>query len=93
MSGSAITTAEPQALNLALIGFDETQLAAVLGHGRIVELTHQQLADEVSSVREIVTRILKGFVEDRSVRLGRGSIEVLDAVVLRNVAAGNCKPA
>jgi CRP/FNR family transcriptional regulator len=89
VSGSAITTAELQALYPALTGFDETRLAAVLGHGRIVELTHQQLADEVGSVREIVTRILKGFVEDGSVRLGRGSIEVLDAVVLRNVAAGN----
>jgi CRP/FNR family transcriptional regulator, anaerobic regulatory protein len=68
---------------------DRRVATALLGRGRNVEMTHQQLADEVGSVREIVTRILKGFAEDGLVRLGRGSIEVLDAAALRSVAAGN----
>jgi len=67
---------------------DRRVAAALLGRGRLLELTHQQLADEVGSVREIVTRVLKSLAEQGAVRLGRGSIEVLDAVALRRIAAG-----
>ena len=67
---------------------DRRIAAALLGHGRLVEATHQQLADEVGSVREIVTRVLRGFSDRGLVRLGRGSIEVLDAVGLRRAVAG-----
>jgi glutamate synthase domain-containing protein 3 len=49
---------------------------------------HQQLADEVGSVREIVTRILRSFADQGLVRLSRGSVEVLDAGGLRRVAEG-----
>jgi CRP/FNR family transcriptional regulator len=54
----------------------------------VVALTHQQLADELGSVREIVTRLLRGFSDQGLVRLTRGAIEVLDAVALRRVAEG-----
>ena len=67
---------------------DRRIAAALLGHGRIVEATHQQLADEVGSVREIVTRVLRGLADRGLVRLGRGSIEVLDAAGLRRIVAG-----
>lgn len=67
---------------------DRRIAAALLGHGRVVETTHQQLADEVGSVREIVTRVLRGFSDRGLVRLGRGSIEVLDAAGLRRAVAG-----
>ena len=67
---------------------DRRVAAALLGHGRIVEMTHQQLADSVGSVREIVTRVLRSFVDQGLVKLGRGSIEVLDAAGLRSVAEG-----
>jgi CRP/FNR family transcriptional regulator, anaerobic regulatory protein len=67
---------------------DRRVAAALLGHGRVVELTHQQLADEVGSVREIVTRILRSFADRGLVRLSRGSVEVLDAGGLRRVAEG-----
>jgi CRP/FNR family transcriptional regulator len=67
---------------------DRRVAAALLGHGRIVEMTHQQLADSVGSVREIVTRVLRSFVDQGFVKLGRGSIEVLDAAGLRSVAEG-----
>jgi CRP/FNR family transcriptional regulator len=53
-----------------------------------VSLTHQQLADEVGSVREMVTRVLRGFADEGSVRLGRGSIEIVDAGALRRIASG-----
>jgi len=67
---------------------DRRVAGALLGHGRVVELTHQQLADEVGSVREIVTRVLRSFADQGFVRLSRGSIEVLDAGGLRRVAEG-----
>ena len=67
---------------------DRRVAAALLGRGRIVALTHQQLADELGSVREIVTRVLRGFADQGWVQSTRGAIEVLDAVALRRVAEG-----
>ncbi len=73
---------------IAFHKLDRRIAAALLGRGRVVELTHQQLADEVGSVREIVTRVLRSLAESGLVRLGRGSIEILDAAGLRRVAEG-----
>jgi CRP/FNR family transcriptional regulator len=67
---------------------DRRLAGALLGHGRLVAMTHQQLADEVGSVREIVTRVLRSFADQGLVRLSRGSVEVLDAGGLRRVAEG-----
>ena len=67
---------------------DRRVAAALLGHGRVVEMTHQQLADSVGSVREIVTRVLRSLADQGLVKLGRGSIEVVDAVGLRRLAEG-----
>lgn len=67
---------------------DRRVAAALLGRGKVVSLTHQQLADELGSVREIVTRVLRGFADEGWVRLARGSIEIVDAGALRRVAAG-----
>jgi CRP/FNR family transcriptional regulator len=68
---------------------DRRVAGALLGHGRVVEMTHQQLADAVGSVREIVTRVLRSFADQGLVKLGRRSIEVLDAAGLRRVAEGD----
>ncbi|MBL8471883.1 MAG: Crp/Fnr family transcriptional regulator [Rhodocyclaceae bacterium] len=67
---------------------DQRLASRLLGHGQVLTLTHQQLADELGSVREIVSRLLKGFEQQQLVRLGRGHIEVLDAAGLRRLAAG-----
>jgi CRP/FNR family transcriptional regulator len=67
---------------------DRRLAAALLGRGRVVALTHQQLADELGSVREIVTRVLRGFADQGWVQSTRGAIEVLDAAALRRVAEG-----
>jgi len=67
---------------------DRRVAGALLGRGRVVALTHQQLADELGSVREIVTRVLRGFADQGWVQSSRGSIEVLDAPALRRVAEG-----
>ena len=41
-------------------------------------VTHQQLADELGSVREIVSRLLKGFAAQGLVSLGREQLTVTD---------------
>jgi CRP/FNR family transcriptional regulator len=51
-------------------------------------MTHQQLADELGSVREIVTRLLRSFADQKLVSLNRGAVEVLDAATLRRIAEG-----
>ena len=66
---------------------DQRLAALLLGKGRVVRATHQQLADELGSVREMVSRLLKGFAEQGLVRLGREQVEVLDAAGLRAVAS------
>ena len=49
----------------------------------VLHLTHQQLADELGSVREIVSRLLKGFAGQGLVSLGREQITLLDRAGLR----------
>ena len=66
---------------------DQRLAALLLGKGRLVQATHQQLADELGSVREMVSRLLKRFEEQRLVRLGREQVEVLDPAGLRRAAS------
>lgn len=53
--------------------------------GRITT-THQQLAEELGSVREIVSRLLKHFADAGWVRLSRGGVEIVDTAALRQLA-------
>ena len=52
-----------------------------------IHTTHQALADELGSAREIVSRLLKGFAEQGWVKLGREQIEISDATALKKFAA------
>lgn len=45
----------------------------------ILSLTHQQIAAELGSSREVVSRILTDFAAAGLVRVGRGNVVVLDA--------------
>jgi CRP/FNR family transcriptional regulator len=51
-----------------------------------IELTHQALAVELGSAREVVSRHLKRFSENGWVQLGRGSIEITDRAALLALA-------
>ena len=62
--------------------------AAPRAKGRVVHTTHQQLADELGSVREIVSRLLKTFAERGLVSLGREEIELVNPPALRRIAEG-----
>jgi CRP/FNR family transcriptional regulator len=65
---------------------DQRLANLLLGKGRQLHTTHQQLADELGSVREMVSRLLKGFADQGLVRLGREQIEILDPAGLRKIA-------
>jgi CRP/FNR family transcriptional regulator len=67
---------------------DQRLAAALLGHGATVQRTHQSLADELGTVREIVTRLLKRFERSGWIALGRERVDLLDAGALRALAAG-----
>lgn len=67
---------------------DQRLAAALLGHGAVVAATHQALADEVGTVREIVTRLLHRFEAAGHLRIGRGRIELLAPAALRRLAEG-----
>ena len=66
---------------------DQRLANLLLGKGHTLHTTHQQLADELGSVREMVSRLLKGFAEQGLVKLGREQIEILDPAGLRRLAS------
>lgn len=66
---------------------DQRLAALLLQRGPQLRVTHQQLADELGSVREIVSRIVGSFAERGLVKTAREQITVLDEAGLRRVAA------
>lgn len=52
-----------------------------------LSVTHQQLADELGSVREIVSRLLKGFAAQGLVTLGREQLTIVDRPGLQKIAS------
>ncbi len=67
---------------------DQRLAALLLGKGKTIRTTHQHLADELGSVREIVSRLLKTFAEQGAVSIGREEIEIVNPALLRRVAQG-----
>ncbi|NLG28742.1 MAG: Crp/Fnr family transcriptional regulator, partial [Chloroflexi bacterium] len=51
-------------------------------------MTQREMAAQLGSVREVVARALGQFAERGWLRLGRGSIEILDLQALRDIASG-----
>ena len=65
---------------------DQRLAKLLLARGTSVRTTHQALAEELGSVREIVSRLLKGFAEQGLVTLGREQISVIDRQGLKELA-------
>ncbi len=49
-----------------------------INNSLIVDVTHDMLANDLGTAREVVTRLLKQFQLDGYVKLSRGKIELLD---------------
>jgi len=68
---------------------DRRLAAALLGRGQQIAITHQALADELGTVREIVTRLLHRFERDGWVTLGREQITIVNSAALRAMVSSN----
>ena len=66
---------------------DQRLAAALLGRGQDLVLTHQTLADELGTVREIVTRLLRRFEREGWVTLARERIHISNSAALRDLAS------
>jgi len=51
-----------------------------------IQRTHQQIADELGTAREVVSRQIKRFEQKKWVTLGRGQVDLLDRVALAKLA-------
>lgn len=67
---------------------DQRLAAHLLAHGPQVAARHQDIATELGSVREIVSRLLSDFEDRGLVSLGRGRIVVVERGGLEALAAG-----
>lgn len=66
---------------------DRRLAAALLGRGQQLNVTHQTLADELGTVREIVTRLLRRFEREGWVSLGREQIQIVNGAALRTLVS------
>jgi CRP/FNR family transcriptional regulator len=48
-----------------------------------IHITHQEIAAELGSSREVISRILEGFASEGLIRLARGVLEVVDVESLQ----------
>jgi len=81
---------------VATLRLDVRLAAALLAHaGRhpppaeqaTIGITHQALADELGTVREMISRLLDEFAQQGLVVLGRGRIQIVHFVKLQALAA------
>jgi CRP/FNR family transcriptional regulator len=63
---------------------DQRLAALLLSRPSPMRITHQALADELGSVREMISRLLKNFADQGWLKLGREQIEVVDPAALKN---------
>jgi CRP/FNR family transcriptional regulator, anaerobic regulatory protein len=66
---------------------DQRLAALLIAKPSPIHSTHQALADELGSVREIVSRLLKNFAEHGWVSLGREQIEVINPLALKEFSS------
>lgn len=80
---------------IATLRLDVRLAAALLAHRgpdspqagtRQIAVTHQELADELGTVREMISRLLDDFAQQGLVTLGRGRIQIVDAARLSTLA-------
>lgn len=74
---------------VTFLKLDQRLAALLLAKGSEIHSTHQMLADELGSVREIISRLLKGFEAQGAIALSRVHIRVKDRDALSRIAHGN----
>ncbi|MCL4306436.1 Crp/Fnr family transcriptional regulator [bacterium] len=56
---------------------------------RSIHITHEQIADELGTAREVVSRLLKEFERSGAVELGRGRVRMVNEALLRTFSGEN----
>lgn len=75
----------------------DTRLAAFLieesqlNDSNVLYLTHEDIANHLGSMREVITRMLKYFAAEGLVKLGRGRITLLNVQTLSDMAKDSLK--
>jgi CRP/FNR family transcriptional regulator len=64
---------------MAKTRLDERLADLLISRGPVLHATHQTIADELGTAREVVSRILEHFEDNGFVRLHRARVDVLDA--------------
>ena len=62
--------------------------ALLLRSGPTLKVSHQDLAHELGTVREMITRLLNGFADSGLITLGRGRIDIVDETGLQMLLKG-----
>jgi CRP/FNR family transcriptional regulator len=71
---------------------DQRLASRLLLHQEPLTVTHQMLADELGTTREVVSRTLESFQESGMLRLGRKRIEILNRNALDRVHRAEATP-
>lgn len=70
---------------IAFEKLDRRLASLLLRKGKHISISHQELADELGTVREMITRLLNSFSGSGIIALSRGQIEILDEDALRSI--------
>ncbi len=68
---------------------DQRLARLLLARSEYLRSTHQQLADDLGTAREVISRYLREFEASGWVRLKRGEIHILDRQALENIVQSN----
>ncbi|MCX8116178.1 MAG: helix-turn-helix domain-containing protein, partial [Burkholderiaceae bacterium] len=88
MYGARLAEVMEAVEEIAFRRLDQRLAQLLIQRGPVVNATHQNLADELGSVREVVSRLLRGFEERGWVRLERERVTVVDPKSLAAFARG-----
>lgn len=74
--------------DIAFTRMDERVAHFLLAHGgdqanSDLHLTHQDIANELGTAREVVTRVLRALEDDGAIRISRGTLTVIDPALLK----------
>ena len=55
---------------------------STLEGSNVLKITHEKIANHLGTAREVVTRMLRYFQNEKMIRLTRGTVEILDPKIL-----------
>jgi CRP/FNR family transcriptional regulator len=88
MYGARLAEVMEAVEEIAFRRLDQRLAQLLVRRGPVVNATHQNLADELGTVREVVSRLLRGFEERGWIRLERERVTVVDPKALVAFARG-----